>query len=135
RQAPQLPVRDAGRLGAQGREARANAARRDLHRADAGLLGLAGRGRRPGRVAAARADQLRQGPARPARARLARDLARALPQRPGRVRLVSEGLELAERAVRVADGDEAQAIVRRERSGLARYAASEVHQPTLVEDD
>jgi PmbA protein len=48
---------------------------------------------------------------------------------------VSEGLELAERAVRAAEGDEAQAIVRRERSGLARYAASEVHQPTLVENE
>ena len=48
---------------------------------------------------------------------------------------MSEGLELAERAVRAAEGDEAQAIVRRERSGLARYAASEVHQPTLVENE
>jgi predicted Zn-dependent protease len=45
------------------------------------------------------------------------------------------GLELAERAVRAAEGDEAQALVRRERSGLARYAASEVHQPTLVENE
>ena len=43
RQAPQLPVRDADRLGDQGRQARADAARRDLHRADAGLLGLARR--------------------------------------------------------------------------------------------
>jgi PmbA protein len=48
---------------------------------------------------------------------------------------VSQGLELAERAVRAAEGDEAQAIVRRERSGLARYASSEVHQPTLVENE
>lgn len=48
---------------------------------------------------------------------------------------MSQGLELAERAVRAAEGDEAQAIVRRERSGLARYAASEVHQPTLVENE
>ncbi len=48
---------------------------------------------------------------------------------------MSEGLELAERAVRAAEGDEAQAIVRRERSGLARFAASEVHQPTLVENE
>ena len=45
--------------------------------------------RRAGRVAAVRADELRQGPARPARARLARRLARALPQRPGRRPLVS----------------------------------------------
>ena len=48
---------------------------------------------------------------------------------------MSEGLELADRAVRAAEGDEAQAIVRRESSGLARYAASEVHQPTLVENE
>ena len=48
---------------------------------------------------------------------------------------MSRGLELAERAVRAAEGDEAQAIVRRERSGLARYASSEVHQPTLVENE
>ena len=48
---------------------------------------------------------------------------------------MSEALELADRAVRAAEGDEAQAIVRRERSGLARYAASEVHQPTLVENE
>ncbi len=48
---------------------------------------------------------------------------------------MSEALELANRAVRAAEGDEAQAIVRRERSGLARYAASEVHQPTLVENE
>ncbi|TMM20981.1 MAG: hypothetical protein E6F97_09190, partial [Actinobacteria bacterium] len=83
----------------------------------------------------ARTDQLRQGSAWPARARLAQDGAGAVPQRAGRVPLVSRGLELAERAVRAAEGDEAQAIVRRERSGLARYASSEVHQPTLVENE
>src|SRR5437667_2277493 len=48
---------------------------------------------------------------------------------------MSEALELADRAVRAAEGDEAQAIVRRERSGLARYASSEVHQPSLVENE
>ena len=43
-------------------------------------------------------------------------------------------LELAERACRAADGDEADVLVHSERSGFARFAASSVHQPTLVED-
>ena len=42
-------------------------------------------------------------------------------------------LELAERALRAAEGDEALALVQSERSGMARFAGSEVHQPTLVE--
>ena len=44
-------------------------------------------------------------------------------------------LELAERAVRAAEGDEAEAVAQVERSGFARFAASTVHQPTLVEDE
>jgi PmbA protein len=44
-------------------------------------------------------------------------------------------LELAERALRAAEGDEALALVRSERSGMARFAGSEVHQPTLIEND
>jgi PmbA protein len=44
-------------------------------------------------------------------------------------------LELAERALRAAEGDEALALVWSERSGLARFAGSEVHQPTLVENE
>jgi PmbA protein len=44
-------------------------------------------------------------------------------------------LELAERACRAARADEADAVVHRERSGFARFAASTVHQPTLVEDE
>ncbi|HKG44010.1 MAG TPA: metallopeptidase TldD-related protein [Gaiellaceae bacterium] len=44
-------------------------------------------------------------------------------------------LELAERALRAAEGDEALALVQSERSGMARFAASEVHQPTLIEND
>jgi predicted Zn-dependent protease len=44
-------------------------------------------------------------------------------------------LELAERALRAAEGDEAQALVQSERSGMARYAGSEVHQPTLIENE
>jgi predicted Zn-dependent protease len=44
-------------------------------------------------------------------------------------------LELAERALRAADGDGAVAVVHGERSGMARFAGSEVHQPTLIEND
>src|SRR5581483_2471746 len=105
--------------GDQGREARPHASRRDLHGPDAGLLGLARCDRRPGGVAAARVDELRQGPARPACARLARDVARPLPQRPGRLQELSQALELAERALRAAEGDEALALANSERSGLA----------------
>jgi PmbA protein len=47
---------------------------------------------------------------------------------------MSESLELAERALALADGDAAEAVVRSERSGFARYAAGEVHQPTLIDD-
>ena len=47
---------------------------------------------------------------------------------------MSSVLELAERAVRAARGDEVEAVVQSERSGLARFAGSEVHQPTLVEN-
>jgi PmbA protein len=50
------------------------------------------------------------------------------------VKEAPEALELAERACRAAEGDEADALVQAERSGFARYAASAVHQPTLVED-
>ena len=48
---------------------------------------------------------------------------------------MSEGLELASRALRAAAGDEVLAVVRTERSGLARFAGSEVHQPTLIENE
>jgi predicted Zn-dependent protease len=47
---------------------------------------------------------------------------------------VIDALESAERAVVAAEADEAEAVVLAERSGFARFAASEVHQPTLVED-
>jgi len=50
------------------------------------------------------------------------------------VREAPEALELATRAVAAAEGDEVDALVHRERSGLARFAASVVHQPTLVDD-
>ena len=43
-------------------------------------------------------------------------------------------LELAERACRASDGDEADALVHVERSGFARFADCEVHQPTLIVD-
>ena len=67
RQAAQLPVRDAGRLGDRRRQARPDVPRRDLHGHHAAVLGLARRSRRSRRVAAARADELRQGTAGPGR--------------------------------------------------------------------
>ncbi len=46
-----------------------------------------------------------------------------------------DALELAELAVRAAEGDEVLALVNRESSGQARFAGSEVHQPTLIENE
>ncbi|HUK94053.1 MAG TPA: metallopeptidase TldD-related protein [Gaiellaceae bacterium] len=48
---------------------------------------------------------------------------------------MSASLELAERALRAAEADEALAVVQREVSGLARFAGSEVHQPTLIDNE
>jgi PmbA protein len=48
---------------------------------------------------------------------------------------VSRGLALAERAVKAAEGDEADVSVHVESSGFARFAASAVHQPTLIRDE
>ena len=42
--------------------------------------------------------------------------------------------ELAARALEHVGRGEAEAVVQRERSGLARFAASEVHQPTLIDN-
>jgi len=47
---------------------------------------------------------------------------------------MSEWLEVAERALAAAEADEGEAVVHAERSGLARFAASEIHQPTLVDN-
>jgi len=47
---------------------------------------------------------------------------------------VSRALDLAEEALRAAEGDEAEVLVHAERSGVARFANSIVHQPTLVDD-
>jgi PmbA protein len=44
-------------------------------------------------------------------------------------------LALAERACRAAGGDEADALVHVEESGFARFAGSEVHQPTLIRNE
>jgi PmbA protein len=44
------------------------------------------------------------------------------------------GLELAGEALAAVRGDEAEAVVQLEHSGLARFAGTEVHQPTLVDD-
>lgn len=43
-------------------------------------------------------------------------------------------LELAERALAAADGDAVEVVVQTERSGFARFAGSEVHQPTLIDN-
>jgi predicted Zn-dependent protease len=47
---------------------------------------------------------------------------------------LSWALEIAERALSFVSAGEAEVYVGTERSGFARYAASEVHQPTLVDD-
>jgi PmbA protein len=47
---------------------------------------------------------------------------------------VTHALELAQEAVAAAEGDGAEAVVQAERSGFARFAGSEVHQPTLIEN-
>jgi hypothetical protein len=46
---------------------------------------------------------------------------------------LSAASEAAAAALAAAEGEEAEAVVLAERSGLARFAASEVHQPTLIE--
>ena len=45
-----------------------------------------------------------------------------------------DALAIAERALAFAPDGDAEAIVTAERSGFARYAGSEVHQPTLIEN-
>jgi predicted Zn-dependent protease len=47
---------------------------------------------------------------------------------------VSRAQDLAEQALRAAEGDEAEVLVHAERSGVARFAASVVHQPTLIDN-
>ena len=49
--------------------------------------------------------------------------------------IAERALELAERAWREAEADEADAVAHLEESGFARFAASEVHQPTLIRDE
>ena len=49
--------------------------------------------------------------------------------------LAERALELAERAWRAAEADEADAVAHLEESGFARFAASEVHQPTLIRNE
>ncbi len=48
---------------------------------------------------------------------------------------MSRPLDLAERALQTADGDAVEAVVQAEQSGFARFAGSEVHQPTLIGDE
>lgn len=47
---------------------------------------------------------------------------------------MTEALDVAERALAAAEADEVEAFVHAERSGLARFAGAEVHQPTLIEN-
>ncbi len=47
---------------------------------------------------------------------------------------MSRALDLAEEALRAAEGDEAEVLVHAERSGVARFAGSIVHQPTLIDN-
>jgi predicted Zn-dependent protease len=47
---------------------------------------------------------------------------------------MSRSLELAHDALRATRGDHAEVVVHAERSGIARFAASIVHQPTLIEN-
>ena len=47
---------------------------------------------------------------------------------------MSRALDLAEDALRATEGDEAEALVHAERSGVARFAGSVVHQPTLIDN-
>ena len=47
---------------------------------------------------------------------------------------MSRALDLAEEALRAAEGDEAEVLVHAERSGVARFAGSVVHQPTLIDN-
>ena len=48
---------------------------------------------------------------------------------------MSRALDLAERAVKAVEGDEGDVSVHVESTGFARYAASAVHQPTLIRDE
>ena len=45
-----------------------------------------------------------------------------------------DALEIADRALGLVSGDEAEVVVSTERSGFARYAGSDVHQPTLIDN-
>jgi len=47
---------------------------------------------------------------------------------------VTSAIDVAERTVAAAEGDGIEAVVQAERSGFARFAGSEVHQPTLIEN-
>ncbi len=47
---------------------------------------------------------------------------------------MTRALDLAEAALSAAEGDEAEVLVHAERSGVARFAGSVVHQPTLIDN-
>src|SRR5205814_4664298 len=68
------------------------------------------------------------------RARVTADEHPVIPERVARRQGLNVATQAAAAALAAADGDEAEAVVLAERSGLARFAASEVHQPTLIEN-
>ena len=47
---------------------------------------------------------------------------------------MTRALDLAQQALAAAEGDEAEVLVHAERSGVARFAGSVVHQPTLIDN-
>ena len=47
---------------------------------------------------------------------------------------MSRALEIADQTLAAAEGDEAEVLVHAEHSGVARFAASIVHQPTLIDN-
>lgn len=47
---------------------------------------------------------------------------------------MTDALEVAERMLGLVSGDEAEVVVSTEHSGFARYAGSDVHQPTLIDN-
>jgi predicted Zn-dependent protease len=49
--------------------------------------------------------------------------------------IAERALDLADRAWRAAEADEADAVAHLDESGFARFAASEIHQPTLIRDE
>src|SRR2546421_6940174 len=84
--------------------------------------------------------QLREGPARPGRARGARDVTRPVPERPGGGPVVAaligpdEARKVAEAALDLDAVDGVEVLFTHEWGGLSRFADSAIHQSTWRED-